>query len=73
MKIIIVEDDKVLREELNNLLKNAGYETVVLNNFENSFEEILDSVADLILLDINIPFLNGETLLKKFVSIVIFP
>ena len=64
-KIMIVEDDKVIAEELYNLLKSSNYEAVILNDFENAKNEILKSGIDLILLDINIPFLNGEILLKE--------
>ena len=64
-KILIVEDDKVIAEELYNLLKNSNYEATILTNFENAKTEIIKSESDLILLDINIPFLNGELLLKE--------
>lgn len=64
-KILIVEDDETLRDELSNLLANSGYEVLVLTDFKNSKEEIIKLNPDLILLDINIPYLNGETLLKS--------
>ena len=64
-RIIIVEDDKVISKELYNLLKNSNYDATILTDFENSKTEILKSKADLILLDINIPFFNGELLLKE--------
>ena len=64
-KILIVEDDTSISEELKNLLDNAGYKGVILKDFENSYEEIKRENPDLILLDINIPKLNGEMLLQK--------
>ena len=64
-KIYIVEDDKSIRTELTALLQNAGYETEALTDFAHSKEMILAAGADLILLDINIPNLNGELLLKE--------
>lgn len=64
-KIIIVEDDKIVASELYNLLTNSSYEATILTNFENALETILKSNSDLILLDINIPYLNGELLLKN--------
>ena len=63
-KILIVEDDTSISEELKNLLDNAGYNGVILKDFENSYEEIKRENPDLILLDINIPKLNGEMLLQ---------
>lgn len=62
---MIVEDDKVVASELYNLLTNSSYEATILTNFENALETILKSNSDLILLDINIPYLNGELLLKN--------
>lgn len=64
-KILIVEDDTSISEELKNLLENSGYNGVILKDFENSYEEIKRENPDLILLDINIPKLNGEMLLQK--------
>ena len=64
-KIMIVEDDKTIAEELFYLLKNSNYDSLILNDFKNPKQEILKSNSDLLLLDINIPFLNGELLLKE--------
>ena len=64
-KILIVEDDTSIRTELKNLLDNSGYNGIILDDFENSFTEIQKINPDLILLDINIPKLNGEILLQK--------
>ena len=64
-KIYIVEDDKSIRGELAELLRNSGYEAEYLTDFSNSKEDILAARPDLILMDINIPNLNGEQLLKE--------
>jgi len=64
-KIMIVEDDKTISKELFYLLKNSDYDAYILENFKNAKDEIIKSNSDLILLDINIPFLNGELLLKE--------
>lgn len=64
-KIMIVEDDEVIKDELSELLKNSSYLVESIKNFEKSKEEIFKYNPDLILLDINIPYLNGELLLKE--------
>lgn len=64
-KILIIEDDTAIRQELSELLENAGYEAAVMKNFTNAKNTILEAGADLILLDINIPGLNGELLLRE--------
>lgn len=64
-KIVIVEDEKVIREELYALLENAGYGPVAVTDFVHTVSEILNSGADLVLLDINIPKMNGEQVLRE--------
>lgn len=64
-KIFIVEDDASIRTELSQLLENAGYKTESLTDFDNAAENILAASSDLILLDINLPRINGEMLLKE--------
>lgn len=62
---MIVEDEKEILIELSNLLENSGYEVDVIKDFSFARQEILNSKADLVLLDINIPVINGELLLKE--------
>ena len=66
MKILIIEDDAALRGELDVLLRNAGYETESVTDFAGAAEQMKRSSADLILLDINLPNVNGETLLQDY-------
>ncbi len=64
-KILIVEDDEKLRSELEIFLKNNGYFVSTLNKFDNCIEDILQNGSDLILLDINLPFFDGEYICKE--------
>ncbi len=64
-KILIIEDDESIRNELKELLQNSGYEAILLQDFKNSLHEILNLSPDLLLLDINIPNTNGELLLQE--------
>ena len=64
-KIFIVEDDKSICMELVEILENEGYAASYLTDFEHSKERILAAGADLILMDINIPGINGRNLLKE--------
>lgn len=65
-RIMIIEDETTLREELSVLLKNAGYEPIALTDYSNVSEQMKSAYSDLILLDINLPNVNGETLLQDF-------
>ncbi|MFR4367593.1 MAG: response regulator transcription factor [Clostridia bacterium] len=64
-KIMIVEDDIEIREELKILLQNNGYEVKVTTNFENVEKQILEEQCHLILLDINLPYTDGEYICKE--------
>ena len=64
-RILVVEDDEVLRNELIELLRNEGYEAEYISTFSDTAGQIIKSKPDLVLLDINIPELNGELVLRK--------
>lgn len=63
--ILIIEDDEIIRNELAKLLENSGYKCSIICNFKNTLDQILEISPDLILLDINIPYINGEILLQN--------
>ena len=67
-KIIIVEDDKEIREELTILLQNSGYEVKAIAEFENVAEKILENQPHLVLLDINLPNKSGYEMCSKIRS-----
>ena len=64
-KIVIVEDDEIIRDELNSFLSKYNYEVVAPIDFENIVEDILKEKADLILLDINLPFYDGYYICRE--------
>ena len=64
-KIIIVEDDKIIREELQSFLSKYGYEVVAPSEFENIVEFILNENANLVLLDINLPVFDGYYICRE--------
>ncbi len=58
-KILIIEDDILIREELKTLLSNQGYEAGYITDFNNVPEQVREAVPDLVLLDINLPGQDG--------------
>ena len=64
-RILIIEDDEKLRDELKIFLNKNGYEATVLTTFDNTIQEILKRKPDLILLDINLPNTDGEYICKE--------
>ncbi len=64
-KILIVEDDEKLRNELEIFLNNNGYEVQALKEFNDTINRILKIDPDLLLLDINLPEADGEYICKE--------
>lgn len=63
---MVVEDEKTIRDELKALLETSGYKAILLEKFDNTLENILNNKFDLLLLDINLPNVNGELILREF-------
>lgn len=61
-KIMIIEDDPVIRDELALLLSNEGYQTVAVTEFTNVAMQISNCNPNLILLDLNLPERDGLSL-----------
>ncbi len=64
-KILIIEDDEVIREELQNFLKKYGYEVNVPVEFNNIIQYVENENANLILLDINLPEFDGYYICRE--------
>ena len=58
-KILIVEDDRKIREELCSALEKKGYACILLEQFEDVAGQILREAPDLVLLDLNLPVQDG--------------
>lgn len=61
MKILIIEDEPSIRQELSQLLANALYETELITDFKDIAAQVMKSSPDLILLDVTLPERNGFT------------
>jgi len=61
-KIMIIEDDPVIRDELALLLSNEGYRTAAVTEFTNVAMQVSEYSPDLILLDLNLPERDGLSL-----------
>jgi DNA-binding response OmpR family regulator len=61
---LIVEDDNMLADFFETAIKDAGYDTNVIKNGMEALNHLETAVPDLILLDLQLPGTNGETILK---------
>ena len=64
-KILIIEDDIEIREELKILLQNSGYEVNTITDFNNVENQVFEIDSHLILLDINLPEKSGYEICSK--------
>lgn len=64
MKILLLEDDLSLREIVTDALQNQGYHVSAFKDGESAMDSLLTTSYDLMLLDINVPGINGYDFLE---------
>jgi len=68
-RFLIVDDDEIYNFICKEIVKRSGY-ACHIEEFTNSYEALqylknIDRMPDVILIDINIPFLDGWTFIEK--------
>ncbi len=69
IRVLIVDDDKRIRESLSSLLQEEGYSTISCSNGEQSLRVVNDEKIDIVLLDVILPGIGGLEILKKLKKI----
>ncbi|HIP20071.1 MAG TPA: response regulator transcription factor [Sulfurimonas sp.] len=64
-KILLLEDDALFGETLADLLEDDGYETTLCVNGQDALSTIYEEKFDLYLLDVNVPLIDGLSLLRE--------
>ncbi|OQX60396.1 MAG: two-component system response regulator [Helicobacteraceae bacterium 4484_230] len=64
-KLLLLEDDVGLNETLKEYLEEEGYDVVGVYNGYDAQERLYEESFDLLLLDVNVPDLDGFSLLKE--------
>ena len=67
-KILIIEDESIIREEVLTWLEVEGYEVIGAENGKQGLELIFDVQPDLVLCDINMPQMDGHQVLIELRS-----
>jgi DNA-binding response OmpR family regulator len=67
-KILIVEDEEILRESYQMILSSEPYEVDVANNGKVALDMVQNKDYDLILLDLMMPVMDGVTFLEHFTA-----
>ena len=65
MKILIVEDEDMIREGISDYLTDCGYETIQAADGLEALEQFANHQVSLVLLDIQMPKLNGLEVLSE--------
>ena len=63
--VLIIEDEEEIRRQLELLLKNAGYEPLLTDDFEDIPGQVRRLSPDLVLLDVNLPGQNGTWICRQ--------
>lgn len=63
--ILLLEDDPLFAETLTDLLEDEGFHVTHCPNGQEALEITYEQKFDIYLLDINVPLINGVTLLKE--------
>ncbi|KJR43150.1 Chemotaxis protein CheY [Candidatus Magnetoovum chiemensis] len=64
MKVMVVDDDNTTRKILDLYLKGLGYETVFAENGLDALEKLATNEVNIILTDLNMPYMDGIELTK---------
>ena len=65
MKILVIEDHPKLRENIQKFLKISGYLSEWAFNWKEALEKIALNKYDLLILDVNMPIMDGREFMQK--------
>ena len=63
--IAVVEDERFMREELSDILRKAGYQVEEITEFDHVADDLMRLAPDLVLLDLNLPQVNGFQICRE--------
>ncbi len=65
MKILLLEDDPLLNEIIEEFLLSLNFDVICCYNGDEAHEKTYETLFDLLILDVNVPNINGFELLKE--------
>lgn len=65
MRILVVDDDRAVREALRRALALAGYEVQLAQDGEEALEQIAQAVPEAVVLDVGLPGLDGLEVCRR--------
>ena len=64
IRILVAEDNECIRDNMNNVLVNEGFKVLLAENGLVAYKLAMQNPPDLIISDINMPYLNGYELIQ---------
>lgn len=64
-RILVIDDERLVVDSLNKLLKREGYDVFIAKNGMEALEQVRGQDFDLIVSDIRMPDMNGIEIVKK--------
>jgi DNA-binding NtrC family response regulator len=69
MKILVVDDEQLVRWFLERALKKEGHEVLTISNITEAFEKLSSGDVDILFIDLRMPEGSGTDLLQKIRNI----
>ena len=63
--ILVVENNRLVRELLQDVLSDEGYQVIVATNSEEALTAIATIIPNLLTLELELPGISGEVMLKE--------
>ena len=65
LKILVIEDDQIMRELIRDFLKEKNFDIIAKNDGKEALDWLEGNLPDLIICDIQMPNIDGKTFLRK--------
>jgi two-component system response regulator MprA len=65
MKLLVVDDDRAVRDALRRVLTLAGYDVQTAEDGSEAIEQVVQSVPDAVVLDVGMPEIDGLEVCKR--------
>jgi len=73
MKILVVDDEQLVRWFLDRALKKSGHEVITASNISEAYEKLNGEKIDILFVDLRMPGGNGRELLEEIANLTLKP
>lgn len=73
MKILVVDDEQLVRWFLDRALKKSGHEVITASNISEAYEKLTREKVDILFMDLRMPDGSGRDLIDKIANLPLKP